>query len=481
MIDVAPVFRVLGGMLFGLALAMLLPAGLHFGEARVAAAYFGLGAVLAAFSGAFLLLIGHRPGPFSLDRRQGFLLVVSSWFVLPVYGAVPLMEEGLDFLDAYFEAVSALTTTGATVMTGLDDAPRAVLLWRSLLQYMGGVGIVAMGIILMPFLRVGGMQLFQIESSDRSEKILARSFDLLRWIVSIYLLLALACGLVYRLLGMSWFDAVNHAMTTVSTGGFSTHDASFGHFASPALEWAGVAFMASGALPFVAYIRLARGRPGQFVGDIQIRAFLGFVAAAALLIGATHAQVNDVPFAEALRLAAFNVMSVVTTTGFASADYQTWGNFALGAFLVLTFVGGCSGSTSGGVKIYRFQILRRLAAAHFSQMASPSRVSVVIYHDRRVEPDVGFSILAFLGALLLTLFVLTAALGWMGLDLVTAFTGAATCLTNVGPGLGPVIGPAGNFASLPDAAKALLAVAMILGRLEFFAFFVLLTPAYWRG
>jgi trk system potassium uptake protein TrkH len=284
---------------------------------------------------------------------------------------------------------------------------------------------------------------------------------------------------------MTWFDAINHAMATVSTGGFSTHDASFGHFSDragfQALLLTSVVFMFAGALPFVAFIRSAKGDWRGFFNDIQMRAFLIFLLMATLLIAITRTFRGDVPIGESLTQAAFNVVSIVTTTGFASEDYQLWGPFAVGAFFILTFVGGCSGSTAGGVKIYRFQILARLAGAHLSRIVSPNRVHVVLYHDRRVEDDVAFAILAFVGVMLFSLIASTFLLAWIGVDLITALTGSAQALANVGPGLGDIIGPAGNFQPLPDAAKWVLSVMMIMGRLEFFTIFVLLTPAFWRA
>jgi trk system potassium uptake protein TrkH len=481
----SPVLRVLGGLLIVFSAFMLAPLLVAPTPFLQPGSNFVLGALATAFCGLSLMALSPVSGPMELNRRQGFLITAGAWIVLPGFGGLPLMSYGLSFTDAYFEAVSAMTTTGSTVMAGLDDAPASILLWRALMQGVGGVGVIVLGIIMMPFLRVGGMQLFQTESSDKSEKIVAKAFDLSVWIIGIYVFLTALCAILYRIFGMSWFDAVTHSMTTISTGGFSTHDASFGYFRSfenyGALVWTGVLFMAAGALPFVAFIRLARGRVFDFFGDIQLRAFVGFLAATIMLVAVTRTVRSEAPFGESLTHAAFNVVSVVTTTGFASEDYQLWGAFAIGIFFILTFVGGCSGSTAGGIKIYRFQILARLAAAHLTKIISPNRVNPVLYHERRVEDDVAFSILAFLVVMLFALIISTFLLAWFGLDLVTAVTGSATAFANVGPGLGDVIGPAGNFSTLPDQAKWVLSVMMILGRLEFFTILVLLTPAFWRG
>lgn len=476
-----PVFRVLGGLLIAFSAFMLVPLLVVASPLSDPGAAFVLSLLATAFGGMVLIALSPAAKSFELDRRQGFLLTALAWFILPAFGALPLVGYGLTFADAYFEAVSAMTTTGSTVMTGLDATAPSVLLWRSLMQAIGGVGVIVLGIIMMPFLRVGGMQLFHTESSDTSEKIVAKAFDLAAWIFGIFMLLTALCGGAYHALGMDWFDAVNHALTTISTGGFSTHDASFAYFENEALMWAAAVFMLAGALPFVAFIRFARGKFGAALSDIQLRGFLVFLASTILLVALTRTVRAGVALEESLAAAAFNVVSVVTTTGYASEDYQLWGPFAIGVFFILTFVGGCSGSTAGGIKIYRFQILGRLAVAHLTRIISPNRVHPVLYHDRRVEDDVAFAILSFLVVLLFSLIVSTFLLAWLGVDLLTALTGSATALANVGPGLGDVIGPAGNFQPLPDSAKWILSFMMILGRLEFFTILVLVTPAFWRS
>ena len=481
MLTLTPVFRVLGALLIAFSAFMLVPLVVAPTPFHEPGGGFVLSALATAFAGLTLMALSPSTATFEMNRRQGFLLTALSWTILPAFGAMPLFAGGLSVTDAYFEAVSAMTTTGSTVMTGLDATAPAILLWRSMMQAIGGVGVIVLGIIMMPFLRVGGMQLFHTESSDTSEKIVAKAFDLAAWIFGIFAFLTAACAGAYHILGMRWFDAVNHALTTVSTGGFSTHDSSFGFFDDAALMWAATFFMLAGAFPFVAFIRLARGKVRAFATDVQLRGFLMFLAAATLLVALTRSFQSDVAFGTSLTSAAFHIVSVVTTTGYASEDYQLWGPFAMGVFFILTFVGGCSGSTAGGIKIYRFQILGRLAAAHLSRIVSPSRVHPVLYHERRVEDDVAFAILAFLVVLLFSLIVSTFLLAWLGVDLLTALTASATAIANVGPGLGDVIGPAGNFAILPAAAKWILCFMMVLGRLEFFTILVLFTPAFWRA
>lgn len=442
--------------------------------------FFEVALVAAAFSG-IVVLASRRRGPFSLRLREAFLLTTLAWVTLPAFAALPLMTYGIDFADAYFEAMSGLTTTGSTVLAGLDSMDPAVLFWRALLQWIGGIGIIVMAIVLLPFLRIGGMQLFRTESSDQFEKAVPRASQLTGWLVSVYAGLTFACTIVYLALGMDAFDALCHAMSTLSTGGFSTHDASFGHFASPGLHWAASLFMIAGALPFAAYIGLLHGRPDALLRDSQVRGFLALVCAICAAMTMWLWSTGDYAASEAARLVVFNIVSVITTTGFASTDYQLWGPFAWAVFFVVMFIGGCAGSTSGAIKIYRLQIIARMIAAQTRRLTSVHRVHVLTYAGNTVAPDVTVSILAFVAAYLATIALGTLLLAATGLDLLTALTASATAITNVGPGLGDVIGPAGNFSGLPDSAKWLLSGAMLLGRLELFTVLVLFNPAFWRG
>lgn len=474
------VFRILGGVLLCFALFMTMPLLLDLATGASTASNFLIAVIVTFGIGVGAMMIGRSTGPFELTRRHAFLATGLAWFLAPVFGAIPFLGLDISYVDAYFEAVSGMTTTGSTVLAGLDDMPRGILLWRSLLQWIGGFGVVALGIILMPFLRVGGMQLFETESSHKSpQKEFARSLDLSIWLAGIYVGLSVFFAVIYGALGMSAFDAINHAMTTIATGGYSTHDASFGYFRSPALQWAGVIFMAAGGVTFVAYIRILHGSQRSILSDVQVRAFFVFLGAATLALAITNSQLNGVPISESLRLAAFNAVSIITTTGYATTDYQLWGNFAVGAFFALTFIGGCSGSTAGGIKIYRFQILAKVAIAYLTRLVRPSQTVVVTYSTRRVDAEIEIAILTFLLALLFTLTVFTLLLSWTGLDFVTAISSVAQALANVGPGLGPIVGPAGNFEPLSDFATFVLAIAMVIGRLEFFTIFVMLIPAFW--
>lgn len=480
MIKVRPILFVLGLLLCILAAAMVLPAIIDVADNNPGWQVFIASSLLTFFIGGLLVVAAYEDATVQLGIKEGFLLTTLCWLMLTAFSAVPFVGLGLTYTDAFFEAMSGLTTTGSTVLVGLDQLPRGILLWRALLQGIGGLGIIAMAIIILPFLRVGGMQLFHAESSDRSEKVMPRALELTMAIAGIYMLLLLACTSAYVFFGMTIFDAVCHALTTVSTAGFSTHDASFGFFQSAALEWVCIAFMICGALPFVIYIKAARGQASAVWGDTQVRGFLVFLISIWAIVTAWLMATRDISGVEALRAAAFNVTSIVTTTGYATQDYTQWGTFAVGLFFILFFFGGCSGSTTGGVKIYRLQVAGMLTRSHFLHLISPNRIVTLVYSGRRLPDDVPFSVVAFLAIYMATIGVFTVVLSAMGLDFVTALSSATQAVSNVGPGLGDYVGPNGNYSAIPMAAKWVLATAMLLGRLELFTVLVLLRPEFWR-
>ena len=479
-INTRPILFTLGLMLCTIAATMVIPAAVDIADGHENWRIFFWSAVFTLFIGGLMILVGYQEEEVRLGVREGFLLTTMAWIVVTAFAAIPFFGLGLSYTDAYFETMSGLTTTGSTVIVGLDKLPRGILLWRALLNGIGGLGIIAMAIIMLPFLRVGGMQLFQTESSDKSEKILPRAYELMVAISGVYGLLILACIIAYALLGMTMFDAICHALPTIATGGFSTHDDSFAFFRSPGIEWAGTVFMLAGALPFVTLIRAMQGDTRSLWRDEQIRGFIAFLVAVSVILAIWLSATHNMPFLDAFRRTSFNVVSIVTTTGFASEDYQLWGTFAAGIFFLLTFVGGCSGSTAGAIKIYRLQIAGMLTRHHLQHLISPRRVVTLTYNGRRLPDDVPFSIIAFLALYLSTVGIFTVILTSMGLDLVTASSSAATALGNVGPGLGEIVGPAGNFSTLPPAAKWVMSMAMMLGRLELFTVLVLFRPEFWR-
>ncbi|MBU2582835.1 MAG: TrkH family potassium uptake protein [Alphaproteobacteria bacterium] len=460
---------------------MLLPALVDFADGDADWLVFFSSSIATFFIGGLLILSNQDDQPVQLSVKDGFLLTTACWVVVAAFAAMPFIGVGLNYTDAYFEAMSGLTTTGSTVLTKLDQLPRGVLLWRAILQGLGGLGIIVTAMIMLPFLRVGGMQLFQMEQSDRSEKVLPRALELTTAIASFYVAMIIACSLTYGALGMTAFDAVCHALTTVSTGGLSTHDESFGFFKSAPLEWACIVFMILGSLPFVVYIKAWRGNPSAIFEDAQVRGLLGFLLGVCLIVTFWLMTAREMHFAEALRKATFNVTSIVTTTGYASTDYTDWGTFAIGLFFLLMFVGGCAGSTTGGIKIYRLQVTGLLIRSHFVHLMSPNRVVTLVYNGRRLPADVPFSVVAFLAIYMSTVGLFTVVLAAMGLDLVTALSASAQAVGNVGPGLGEIVGPSGNYSGLPPLAKWILSFAMMMGRLELFTVLVLLRIEFWRN
>ena len=475
------VVHIVSMVVFGTAIAAMLPMLADVISGRAEWVAFAVSAAAMGFFGGACILATRGERSKAISLRTAFLLTGLSWFVLPLFAALPFLDLGLSYADAIFEATSGITTTGSTVIQGLDDLPPGILLWRSILQWIGGVGILVMAVVLLPFMRIGGAQLFRTESSDTSDKVEPRWFILMSNILLVYLFLTILCAILYWLLGMNAFDAVCHAMATISTGGYSTHDASFGYFDSRSLQWVATIFMLSGAIPFYVYIKAVRGNARAFISDSQVRALVIFLVVVSVAMAGWLSRHNHVDFGDALTLTFFNITSVVTTTGFASVDYTLWGTGAVGAFLILTFVGGCSGSTSGAIKIYRFQVLTQVISAHIKRLTSPHRVVPTHFNGRPLPDDAAISVLAFLTMFVATIALCTLALTFMDLDLITAYSASVTAIPNVGPGLGPVVGPAGNFSSLPDSAKLLLAFAMILGRLEIFTILVIFDRGFWKN
>ena len=446
---------------------------------------FGLSGFLTGLTGLVLAsAAGRREGGLSL--HETFMLTVLCWLLLPVFGAMPFVlgAPHASLTDAFFEAMSGLTTTGSTVFTGLDDMPPGVLLWRGMLQWFGGVGIVVMAMAFLPAMRVGGMQIFRSEAFDTFGKILPRAGEIAMSISWLYAGLTLACLLAYAACGMSIFDASVHAMTTISTGGFANYDASLGHF-SGVVEYVSSFFMLLASLPFVRLVQLASGEARPIWRDPQVRAFLAVVAGFAGLILVYRMLTDPVPhalgFEAHFRETLFNTVSIISGTGYASENYNDWGPFAAAAFFLMGLVGGCAGSTCCSVKIFRYQILLAEIASQVRRIHSPHGVFQTRWGGQPVEEEAISSVMGFFFLFFMTLAVLAVAMGMLGHDIVTSVSGAATALANVGPGLGEIIGPAGNFAPLSDAAKWILATGMLLGRLELMAVYVMFTANFWRA
>ena len=482
MIDFRPILLVIGLLLIPLGLGMLVPALVDVSMGAGGWPVFVTGSALTLFVGGGLFLSNRGTGG-ELSIKQAFVLTVLVWVVLPLFAALPFIFTQLEmsFTDAYFEAMSGLTTTGSTVIVGLDNAPPGILIWRALLQWLGGIGIIVMAIAVLPMLKIGGMQLFRMESSDASEKILPRATQISGAITVLYISLSILCFLALVFAGMTTFEASAHAMTTIATGGFSTSDQSLGHFDSALIDAIEVLFMIIGSLPFVLYLQVIRGRPMKLWQDDQVRFFLGLVFVLVMFLSLWLVFDKDFSFAQALRYASFNTVSILTGTGYSTIAFDTWGSVALVFFFVIMFIGGCAGSTTCGIKVFRFQVLFAGAATQMRKLSQPHAVFKPRFNGRPIPDSVTDSVMGFLFLFAISFVGLATALALTGVDFLTALSGAATSIANVGPGLGDIIGPSGSFDPLPDSAKWILAFGMLLGRLELLTVLVLFTPSFWRA
>ena len=481
MLDLRPVLFAVGALSIALAAAMTLPLAADLAAGDGVWRAFAVSAGVSLFAGGALVLAFRVPR-WTVTARQTFVLTTASWAALCAFAALPfaLADPSLSYGSAYFEAMSGLTTTGSTVLDNLDGQPRGVLLWRALLQWLGGIGIIVMAVAVLPFLGVGGMQLFRSESSDRTDKVLPRTARIAAEIGAAYAALTvLWAGLLWAA-GMGRFDALCHAMTTIATGGYSTRDASIGHFDNVAVEAVVIAGMVAGSLPFMLYLAALRGGVRVLLDDSQVRWFLAAAAAATLLVAAWLRLHGGAPAAEALRSAAFNVVAIMTGTGYSTADYGQWGGLAVAALFFLMFVGGCTGGTTGGIKIFRFQVLFSTVRAEMARLVQPHRVFPAHYEGKPVSEATTAAVLGFYFLFFAAFAVVALALALHGHDFLTSVSGAATAIANVGPGLGAEIGPSGNFAGLDDSAKWILSAAMLLGRLELFTVLILFLPRFWR-
>jgi len=480
-INIRPALHVLGMLIVMLAIGMLVPVMADLAVGNEDWQVFLLASVLTASLGAMLFL-ANRGMANELKLRQAFLLTTFAWMFLPAFAALPFVfsELDLNYTDAYFEAMSGLTTTGATILSGLDTAPPGILIWRSLLQWFGGIGVIVMTVAILPMLQVGGMQLFKTESFDTSEKIMPRAEQISSAITGIYVALTAICMVLLMLGGMAPFDAIAHAMTTIATGGFSTKDASIGHFDSATIDSIVIFFMILGSLPFVLYIQFLRGRTLALWRDEQVRAFLGVVLFLVVMVTLWLIIFKDYDTGSAMRFGSFNIISVLTGTGYATFDYGEWGSFGVTMFFFVMFIGGCAGSTSCGIKIFRFQVMLKAFSTWKARMLMPNGVFLARFNGRTISPLIISSVMSFFTFFIISFFVLSVAVAATGVDWVTALSGVGSAIANVGPGLGSTIGPAGNYAPLPDAAKWILAFTMLFGRLELFTILVIFTRAFWK-
>jgi len=439
---------------------------------------------LTTFIGVLLVLTNLEENR-KLNLQQAFLLTTLSWLSIAIFGSIPFIfsDLNLTIVDSFFESMSGITTTGSTIITNLENAPKSILIWRAILQWLGGIGVIVMAITILPLLSVGGMQLFKKDqASGTSEKILPKTRKVTLIISIVYLVLTLTCGVAYWLVGMNIFDSIAHSMTTIATGGFSTYSDSIGHFQNPKIEIISIIFIISGSLPFIAYIKFFKGEKKIFIQDSQIRGLFYILISSVLLMLAylmIHNKSYD--FLENLRISTFNVVSILSGTGYVTTDFSAWGKFPLIFFLFLMFVGGCAGSTTCGIKIFRFQILGHFIINQIKKLVYPHGVFSIKYNNEKITNSFVYSIMTFVFLYFFIFFVLAALLSINGLDFVTSISGSASAISNVGPGLGDIIGPDGNFGNLPNFSKLSLSLGMLLGRLELFAVLVLFFPSFWKN
>ena len=474
------VFFTLGILQVILGLAMIIPIIIQFIYNELDSSFISSGIITIIFG--ILFFLSNLDHDKKLNLPQAFLLTALSWLSIAVFGSLPFIFSNLELniTDAFFESMSGITTTGSTIITNLNVAPKSILLWRAILQWLGGIGIIVMAITLMPIMNVGGMQLFKISSNDTAEKILPKSKEISLRLIFIYSILTFSCAFFYKIFGMNFFDSLTHSMTTIATGGFSNYNQSIGYFDSILIETTAMIFILLGSLPFIAYLKFLNGNKKIFFSDTQIKTFFKVVFFSIIILFIYLLILNQSLLEISIRSVAFNVISILTGTGYVTKDFNQWGDFPLIFFLILMFIGGCAGSTTCGIKIFRVQILYHFLVNQLKKIIYPRGIFIIKYDKSNIDDKFMSSVIAFIYLYIIIFFALTAILTLTGLNFVTAISGAATSISNVGPGLGDTIGPNGNFASLSNASKWALSVGMILGRLELFAILVLFVPSFWR-
>ncbi len=474
-----PIMLVNGLLLMTLGVSMLIPAIVDVLANNLDWQVFVSASLLTTLIGAGLYA-GARGTASHMSTRQAFVMVTLAWIVLPLFGSLPYLWSGIvpSFTDAMFESMSGITTTGSTVIVGLDFAPPGILLWRGIQQWLGGLGIIVMAVAVLPMLQIGGMQLFKIEAFDTAEKIMPRATQISGSLTMMFVLITFMCTIAYLAVGMKIDDAVIHAMTTVATGGFSTKDASLAYFDSYWVDGVATVFMVAGSIPFILFVQAMGGNVGALFRNSQVRTFLGLLFILTLVGWWLHPERENpiLGFFHSL----LNVTSLVTGTGYTTTDYSSWGYSSQIFFFLIMFIGGCAGSTSCGIKIFRFQILFETLKQHIKRTLQPNGIFVMHYNGKLLKDDVSAAVMNFFFLFAIIFAIVTIMLNASGLDIITATSAAATALANVGPGMGDIIGPVGNFKSLTELQKWILTAAMLIGRLELLTVLVLLLPRFWR-
>ena len=476
------VFFLIGVLLIVLGVSMIAPYSMQIVYKEDSHSFIS-SSFVTIFIGV-LFVLANLEKEFKLNLRQTFLFSTLAWVMVAIFGSLPfvLSTMGFTFSEAFFESMSGITTTGATVITNLDNSPKSILLWRAIMQWLGGIGIVVMAITILPLLKVGGMQLFKMEGPDTTEKILPRTIEVAAIIISTYIVLTFLCGLFYWIFGMTIFDSVCHAMTTIATGGFSTHNDSIGFFKSSNIEIIASIFIILGSIPFISYLKFSQGNRKIFFQDVQIKGliYLLFISITIMFLYLIFINYESNLF-DKIRISSFNVISILSGTGYVTDDFGLWGKFSLIFFLFLMFIGGCAGSTACGIKIFRLQMLLIFLKNQIMKLIYPNSVIITKYNNQKISEDFIKSVIIFIFTFLFIFLIIAMLLSISGLDFIPSISGAASSISNVGPGLGDMIGPNGNYKNLPDLSKWILTLGMLLGRLELFAVLVLFFPSFWRN
>ena len=478
----SPIIYLIGMLLCILSLFMMIPAFVDWLYGNNDWPAFVGASFLTLFVGGILYLSNRDSTTEHLELRQAFLLTNSAWISIALFGSLPflLSEIDMSFTDAIFESTSGITTTGATVINNLEATSHGILIWRALLQWLGGVGIIVMALAVLPMLSIGGMQLFKTESYETPDKVVPKAASFAAGISIVYITLTVVWALMLWFAGMPLFDSIAHAMTTLATGGYSTRSDSLAAFNSSSIEIIVIFGMIIGSLPFVHYLAITKKGLKNLFEDDQVKLFLTLIVFVVLIVS-IYLNLNDIPFLEALRLASFNVISIITGTGFGTSDFNNWGGFPTTILLILMFIGGCAGSTTCGLRMARIQVLVANAKAQISKLIRPHAVVVSYYNQKPIPENVAESVMGFFFLYIISFAVIACLLGGLGLDLITAISGAASAIGNVGPGLGDIIGPSGTYQSIPELGKLFLCAGMILGRLEIFAILVMFSPLFWKN
>jgi trk system potassium uptake protein TrkH len=481
MVDLRPVAYVIGRILIVLAILMLAPAiidwraGLENGYAFLASA------ALTGVTGTALTLSTSNALGRALDTRQAYLLTSGIWILVPMFGALPFWigAPELTMQHAYFEAVSGITTTGASVISGLAEIPRGVILWRGMLNWLGGLGIAFIAMIFLPLMRVGGMQFFRTEGFDTFGKVLPRATDIAQQLLVVYLALTIVTMTVYAVLGMPAFEAVVHGMATAATGGFSSNDDSFSSYSAPII-YASALFMFLASLPYIRFVQLMNGSVVPLWQDAQVRAYARWLGTAVVAVAIWRIWTTNIGVEVAFRESLFNLTSIMSSTGFGTVDFAGWGGFMLVVAFVLGVVGACSGSSAAGLSVFRVQLSVAMLKREILRIGTPSAVNPIRYQGRPVQEDVLNALILFVSSFILILGVMSVAMTLLGVDTVSALFAVWTTLGNVGYGFGPLVERTGTFTDFPPGAIAIMTFCMILGRLGLMAILVMMLPSFWR-